>query len=71
MVADLIDLQKYDLDSFDPSDTSFMDRDSDDDEPPLRIREAAKKSVEPTRMRDSVDTMVPFRPTFRYPYSRN
>jgi len=64
-------LQEYDLASFDPSDTSFMDRGSDDDDPPLRTREVAKKSVNQTRMRDSVDTMVPFRPTIRYPYSSN
>ena len=63
--ADLAGPQKRDVDSFDPSDTSFMDRGSDDDEPPLRIREATKKSVKPTRVRDSVDPMVPFRPTFR------
>ena len=71
MVADLTGLQQHDVDSFDPSDTSFMDRGSDDDEPPLRTREAMKKSVKPTRMRDPVDTMVPFHLTFHYPYSNN
>ena len=59
MMADLTGLQKYDdVDSFDPSDTSFMDRGSDDDEPPLRTREAAKRSLNITRTRNPVDAMV-------------
>jgi len=54
-----VDLQKYDeVDSFDPSDTSFMDRDSDDDEPPLRTREVTKRSPKMKRMRGPVDAMV-------------
>ena len=67
MVADQIGLQKYDeVDSFDPSDTSFMDRDSDDDEPLVRTREVAKRSPEVKRIRDSVDTMVRFDSNLHY-----
>lgn len=63
MTADPIGLQKYDeVDSFDPSDVRFTGRDSDDDGPPLRTREVAKRSPKVKRMRDSVDTMVRFRP---------
>jgi hypothetical protein len=61
MTADLTGLPKYDdVGSFDPSDTSFMDRSSDDDEPSLRTREVAKKSLKVTRTRDPVDAMVRF-----------
>lgn len=68
----MMDLQTYDdIDSFDPSDISFMDRDSDDDEPPLRTREATKRSVKVTRTRDSVDPMVRFRPLFHCLHPRN
>jgi len=69
MIADLIDFQKYDnVDSFDPSDTSFMDRDSDDDEPPVRTREVAKRSPKVKRIRDTVDAMVRFGPDLCYPH---
>lgn len=72
MVVDLIRFQKYDkVDSFNPSDTSFMDRDSDDDEPSLRTREVVKKSPKVKRMRDSVDAVVRFRPNLRHPRSIN
>ncbi|KAF9649593.1 hypothetical protein BDM02DRAFT_3268545 [Thelephora ganbajun] len=43
--------------SFDPSDTTFMDRDSDDDELPLRTRAASKRPSKVTRTRDAVDAM--------------
>ena len=39
-----------------------MDRDSDEDEPPLRTREAAKRAPKLIRTRDPVDTMVWFHP---------
>jgi len=72
MVANPIGLQKYDeVDSFDPLDTSFMDRDSDDDEPPVRTREVAKRSPKVRRTRDTVDAMVQFYPDLRYPHSMN
>jgi hypothetical protein len=71
MVADLTGLQRCDDNdddvSFDPSDTGFMDS----DEPPLHTREARKRFPKVTRTRNSVDVMVRFRPTFRYPYTRN
>ena len=69
MIADLIGFQKYDnVDSFDPSDTGFIDKDSDDDEPPVRTREVAKRSPRLKRIRDNVDTMVRFGPDLCYPY---
>jgi len=59
MAADPIGLQKHEeVDSFDPLDTSFVDRDSDDDEPPVRTREVAKRSPKVRRTRDTVDSMV-------------
>ena len=71
-MADLTNPQKHDdVDLFDPADTSFMDRVSDDDEPPLRTREAAKRSLKVTRTHDSVDAMVRFHPTFRHQYPTN
>jgi len=67
MIVDLIGFQKYDnVDSFDPSDTGFMDRDSDDDEPPVRTREVAKRSPKVKRIRDTVDATVQFGPDFCY-----
>jgi len=72
MVADLTCFQKYeDVNSFDPSDTSFMDRESDDDEPPLRTREVGRRSPKVKRTRDAVDPMVRFCPTSLYPHPRN
>jgi len=46
-----------DVGRFDPSDTSYMDRDSDDNEPTLRTREVAKRAPKITRTRDAVDAM--------------
>ena len=45
-----------------------MDRDSDDDELPVRTREVVKRSPKVKRIRDSVDAMVRFGPDFCYPY---
>jgi len=68
MATDLAALQKYDdVGSFDPSDTRFMDGDSDDDEPPLRTREVEKKAPKLTRTRDAVDPMVRFHPYVPHP----
>lgn len=59
MVPDLIGLQEQDdLDSFDPSDTGYMDRYSDDDEPSLRTRDVSKRAPKVTRMRGDVDAVV-------------
>ena len=43
-----------------------MDRESDEDEPPLRTREVTKGSPKVKRMRDPVDAMVGFGPNLCY-----
>jgi hypothetical protein len=50
--------------SFDPSDTSYMDRDSDDEGPVLRTCEVTKKAPKVTRTCNAVDIIVRISPEF-------